>query len=337
MIDHLFGEVRAAFAVKPLRWGRVVESLEGYDEEAHREAFLTRLWPYMEEGLEALESEERRLPSVWFDALRAHGAWAPARLVRVMCPGQEFTWEQRRSLGRVMRSPDLGSLLSLQLNDFSREEDARFLADMRLPRLRELLLHRASLTNAALRGLLANPSLGAVRRLDLGWSVHLEDVRSFCEASVVQGLVELGLEGVGLESREGARLLGSEGLGRLRRLHLGWNDIGRDGAQVLTRAPYLAQLTHLGLENNSLETRSVANLLRAFPPESELRGLALYSNRLGPEVAHVLAESPAFASLESLDLDATAIGDSGRKALLGSEHLSELIKESVSTWRAYDS
>ena len=99
--------------------------------------------------------------------------------------------------------------------------------------------------------------------------------------------------------------------------------IGVEGAQIVTRSPYLANLTALDLLGNKLGPEG-AQALAQSPSLANLTSLNLYKSRIGAEGARALAQSPYLANLTSLDLQWNLIGDEGARALAQSPYLANL-------------
>jgi uncharacterized protein (TIGR02996 family) len=109
---------------------------------------------------------------------------------------------------------------------------------------------------------------------------------------------------------------------RLRELELGWNPLGRDGAQALA-AGRLGQLRVLSLRCAGLADGGT----EALAASSSLTGLTtldLAHNQIGDEGAAALAASPILAPVRTLHLSSNGSTDAGATALAASPHVQQL-------------
>jgi uncharacterized protein (TIGR02996 family) len=149
-------------------------------------------------------------------------------------------------------------------------------------------------------------------------------------------LTSLGLDFTGLRPVIGA--VASLSFPRLTSLRLaspgiGVTDpprLGEEGARALADMPYLAQLTTLQVERNSIGDGG-AQALAASPLLARLTTLDLSSNEIGPRGAQALASSPHLGQLTALGLGSNlgtlgrnTIGGDGARALVSSPHLARL-------------
>jgi uncharacterized protein (TIGR02996 family) len=232
-------------------------------------------------------------------------------------------------LGPVMRSPYLGRLAGLMIQD-QHLRDSLALAVARCPHLtglRGIDLRKNRLTDAGVDALAGSPGLSSLDRLALARNELTET---------------------------GARALAvSPHLGALRRLDLGHNPVGPAGAEALAasdRLPHLEQLelSGCGLGGPRLHTAPrVADLLRVatldlsanglgpaalkplFSPGPDtpvrLNTLDLSQNDLGEPGARVLAGLPALAGVRVLKLTGCGLNDDGVRALAESPYLTGLV------------
>jgi Leucine Rich repeat len=183
-----------------------------------------------------------------------------------------------------------------------------------------------------------------------------------CEG--LRSLHTLCLDATGLGPAGAAHLARACFSPGLRTLELSLERFGVEGLEALTRAPALASLKHLRLEdciveeperallalaqarfagqleqlslgNNQLSASLITPLLDS-PLAARLSRLSLGSideerrNQLGDDGAIAIAESPALGLLEALDLTANGITDDGAIALAESSHLRSLASLNLS-------
>lgn len=125
-------------------------------------------------------------------------------------------------------------------------------------------------------------------------------------------------------ARHVAALAECEHLARVRDLGLCGADLGNGGLNLLLRSPYLTAVESLDLSFNGLDDSAARQLARtsALPALRELR---LNDNgRLTADGLTALAESPAMAGLELLDVSANDVGPAGVAAVVGSPCLRDL-------------
>jgi uncharacterized protein (TIGR02996 family) len=121
-----------------------------------------------------------------------------------------------------------------------------------------------------------------------------------------------------------AKLFLSPFLAGVRELDLCNADIGLEGAAMLARSPHLKNLESLDLGFNGLDDAAVVALARGSNLPN-LTSLALNDNdSITGEGLKVLAESPFFAGLNSLDVSGNDIGETGIEALVASPSMMRL-------------
>ncbi len=216
------------------------------------------------------------------------------------------------------------------------------------PALAALELSCCRLTPAEVEQLVSLRQLRGLTSLSLSAN-HLGDEGARVLAASGLGLRELDLGSTGLTDsglgevaeRNPTRLdklvLSGAEVGpsvlRMARKHralqtLMLNETQVDDQHVITMCSLLdGSLERLSLQGTSVTARSV-EALRGCP---KLRALSLARTDIGNAGAKVLANSPTFASLEQLDLDACAIDAEGCQALLDSPSLSRTLDISLPT------
>ena len=186
----------------------------------------------------------------------------------------------------------------------------RVLALPQLNRIREIILSASSFD----KGLLASdlnaleicPNLTGVRSLRLITQVGNPLVVALARCPSLRGLECLILSDDNLD-HEGMTVLakvGADNLRRLKRLKLNSRRISAGMAEVLARAPALAELEELSI----------------------LRGDGDDAGRIGSAGAAALARSPHLTKLPELLLEHQGIGPEGARALAETRHLTGLRK-----------
>ena len=164
----------------------------------------------------------------------------------------------------------------------------------------------------------------ALRELDLGGKNKLRTAGVTLLAEH-PGLSRLGLGRNSIKPEGAQALAQAPGSARLKALDLSGNRLGVEGVHALIQSPHLSDLRELILGTwmvrNDLGDDG-ALLLSAWPALRTLEILSIYNDTLGPEGAAALAASPHMRNLRVLDLSQNRIGDTGLAALAASPLLS---------------
>jgi uncharacterized protein (TIGR02996 family) len=104
-----------------------------------------------------------------------------------------------------------------------------------------------------------------------------------------------------LTPRDALALAASPYVHGLRALYLGWNSLGDEGVESLTRARWLTSLVTLDLSQNGL-TDAAALALASCPYLRELQTLYLRRNSISSHARTVLASSPCLQHVTKLEL-----------------------------------
>jgi hypothetical protein len=240
------------------------------------------------------------------------------------------------SLADILRQDALAGLRVLGLNRCgSAMANIQALAASRFwAQAEELRMRNGTIPEHSLDPLFASDGPPGLRVLDVGENYFRDEgVRRLCGAKWADSLEWLGLSRNYLTD-EALRLIAScPRFSRLRTLHLsGNNNYDQEGAAVedrvtnagvraLAESPHLANLRVLSLSGTDISTAAVEAILNS--PHLRLHGLGLADCSLSPAAVRALAESPALARLEWLDLGAdTALRDDALLPLAESEYLS---------------
>jgi Ran GTPase-activating protein (RanGAP) involved in mRNA processing and transport len=124
-----------------------------------------------------------------------------------------------------------------------------------------------------------------------------------------------------LTSRHLRELLQSPWVNQLEQIHLGFNQLGDEGAAALGAIPW-DRLRVLALGQNGIDAPGVRALTGGAL--TTLASLSLELNRIGPRGARHLAESANLSNLEELDLAAARVESDGASALARSSTLTSL-------------
>ncbi len=124
---------------------------------------------------------------------------------------------------------------------------------------------------------------------------------------------------------EGARILSqSKVFPQITYLHLGSNNLGDEGAKIIAEAKLFSEIKFLNLECNGI-TAEGAKALAESPWLRQIESLNMVDNRIGNEGALALANSDVFSNLTYLHLGGNRVKDPAVKAALReSPNLSKL-------------
>ena len=113
-------------------------------------------------------------------------------------------------------------------------------------------------------------------------------------------------------------------LSNLKRLNLGGNRIGNEGAKLLAESPVFSKLQWLELGGNDLGPEGIRSICRSTTL-IKLKTLNLYRNLIKNEGAKFFAEENCLNQLEELDLAQNEIGDDGLMSLAVSKLFPNLV------------
>lgn len=212
----------------------------------------------------------------------------------------------------------------------------------------ELRMQGATIPPHSLDPLFASQGPKLLRLLDVSENYFRDaGIHGLCNATWPASLEWLDLRRNYLTD-ESLRLIAScPNFSRLRTLHLsGNNNYEQEGAAIedritdagvraLGESPYLANLRVLTLSRTEITSAGLKSLVAS--PCLRLRGLGLEGCRLDADAVHLLAESPALARLEWIDLGGqpSLCGD-GLKPLALSDYLSPLCELDIHGCHADD-
>lgn len=160
----------------------------------------------------------------------------------------------------------------------------------------------------------------ALRELDLGGKNKLRTAGVTLLAEH-PGLSRLGLGRNSIKPEGAQALAQAPGSARIKALDLSGNRLGVEGVHALIQSPHLSDLRELILGTWMVRNDigdDGALLLSAWPALRTLEILSVYNDTLGPEGAQALAASPHMRNLRVLDLSHNRIGDAGLAALAAS-------------------
>jgi Ran GTPase-activating protein (RanGAP) involved in mRNA processing and transport len=248
------------------------------------------------------------------------------------------------SLDSVLRQDSLSQLRVLEMNRCgSAMTNIRALAASPFwTQAEELRMQGGTIPEHSLDPLFASGGPPGLRVLDVSENYFRDaGVRRLCEAKWAESLTWLGLTRNYLTDEALRLIAGNPGFARLRTLHLAFNsNAHQEGADVndritdaglvaLTESPHLVNLRTLSFGFTDITAVGIEALVNA--PHLRLTGLGLAGCRIPGRVIRLLADSPALARLEWLDLSdnhGTLDGDA-LMPLAESEYLSPLCELNI--------
>jgi uncharacterized protein (TIGR02996 family) len=174
----------------------------------------------------------------------------------------------------------------LALTDLAKESARKLAAADWLARITHLTLH-GTFGDEGTIALAASPHLAAVISLNLGPKLGPRGAAALAASPHLARVSVLSLTSNTLGD-QGAASLARAPLSSCTALHLSRNEIGDDGAAALAGSQHLTRLTRLSLN---------------------------FNEEIGDAGARALAKSPHLVSLRRLEIEGTAIGKAGEKAL----------------------
>jgi hypothetical protein len=229
------------------------------------------------------------------------------------------------SLDRVLGQESLSELRILHLDRCgSAMANIRALAASRYwTQAEQLRMRSGTIPENSLGPLFTASGSSELRILDVsGNYFRAAGVRGLCSARWADSLTWLGLSRNYLTDDALRDIASCPRFSRLRTLHLAYNNNhDQDGAdsddritdvgiRALAESPHLANLRLLSLSGTNVSVAGVEAILNS--PHMRLTGLGLAECRITDEMIRVLANSPALARLEWLDVGGyqdPAVGD----------------------------
>ena len=232
----------------------------------------------------------------------------------------------RNGLGRRMdalaRSTLSDSLRSLDVSDNPlADEGVRAMAGGDWGRLRSLVCRGCGIGAAGARVLGQSPWMGGVTSVDLSYNVLFHPGERQHMPEYTWGVQRLMLASTGMRTQDVEDVFGGLRWSGLEALSLGFNVLGDDGFEALSRAQDVwTHLSCLSLERCHLSLKRVP----ALPTHARIRALDLSGNTISVDGLLALLAQPAFEQLERLSLKHCGLDDDGLVALLEHEHLAGL-------------
>jgi uncharacterized protein (TIGR02996 family) len=324
-------------------------------------ALLAAIWEHPHEDTPRL---------VFADWLQEHGQPERAEFIRVQCElarldendarNDDLQKQEARIWKKYGRTWKEGLPPNVRCNRFERGFPTN--RNVGIPARRFLKLRAADLAPVPLwdyyltkaepvwKQLLSSPNLSRLLALQTSLSFcGPEPVRQLAASPYTRNLAKLSLS-FWVTGTEGLNALLGADLPNLRKLDLGHNQLGDEGAVRLAAGPLPPRLEHLDLSGNEIGSDGFMAVMRALGPRrmtrldlsdnpvgnrgvalltqwsgaGDLRTLLLYSTQLSDAAAVELAGCPALAELRELYLGWNRIGLKGAQALAKSPHLSGL-------------
>jgi uncharacterized protein (TIGR02996 family) len=210
----------------------------------------------------------------------------------------------------------LAALRSLQIGGAAGAAAFRALREA-APELEHLHVLGTDVAPEHLEALAAQPALRSLHIYNCG-------ADGLADAELTGKLSSLRLSSVLLSSRALSSLARGPRLASLRRLSVGYVDLGPEAGRFLATAP-LGALVRLDLDAVRLDA-DAARALASSPRLAGLRWLSLSGNALlGDDGARAVASSPHLGGLIYLDLGGCGVGPAGAVALAASPNLARLL------------
>lgn len=150
-----------------------------------------------------------------------------------------------------------------------------------------------------------------------------QDLDRVLNNPVLAQFTHLGFSNCRFDPQAARLLAASPHLGGLTGLDLGGgNNIGDDGLEALTQAPWFAQLEHLDLWSSGVGAAGMRALADA--PMTRLRHLKVSHNKLRAAGAIALAQAQRWPALEQFEAHGILCGDAGATALAAAPWLAQL-------------
>jgi uncharacterized protein (TIGR02996 family) len=263
-----------------------------------------------------LKLTEVNLPPAWLERLANSPKVAPLRVLRCGVSGSQEVAGQA-----LARSPYLSGLRVLELSAGMGDTGLEAMVQAPLFRnLSTLRLHSVPLRKSAAALARSGPRL---RRLLCSDVLPTEaGLRQLATSDTLAGLVELQMDGPGLDSRHAQALARRSEWPCLERLSLAQNRLEDEGFHALASIPELRKLRRLCLKQTRLSAQGLSRLLAA-PWAAGLEWLDLSHNPTEPYLL-TLASAPRLKNLRYLGLNWCGIDDDGLRALAGARHLDRL-------------
>jgi uncharacterized protein (TIGR02996 family) len=237
-----------------------------------------------------------------------------------------------RDLEALSTSPHVARLRSLDLtrNVLRHNAVARLAAVEEPCQLTELVLDENYIDGNDTRTLLESEHLARLERLSLRRTL-MQNLAALTLAQTPNAsrLRALNLHDNRLGDRGLQGLAESPHLTNLTDLDLGYTQITTAGLAALAGTPLLARLTRLGLGSNFTNIPRAAETIAGL--DHHFVHLDLSHTHPGDEGAIALANSPASASLRTLNLHCCGVKSAGMIALAESPYLANLSRLDLST------
>lgn len=211
-----------------------------------------------------------------------------------------------KGLQALEQKGTLKALNSLDLSNNKRIEDRVVATLAKTPfinNLESLSFRSTRITARGIEKLAKSCSFKALKVLDIGWNLYLEDagLEALAQAPWAGQLESLFVDTTDITAVGIAALSQPETFKALTVLDVAKNTIGDQGIEQLLKAPFAHTLESLNLECTGITAVGVKVLSKAgiFMP---LKTLNLAGNLLDDEVVKALSESSFAPYLESLDL-----------------------------------
>jgi uncharacterized protein (TIGR02996 family) len=207
----------------------------------------------------------------------------------------------------LFHSPTLARVHRLLIDDSQMDDDALIEAGAApLRRLTSLAIHKCGhsrgMSVKGMQALIDSPHLRQLQEIGFRlFPLQPETIRLFTEKIHWPALRSIDIDFTRLHEQGLRRLLAAPWLGNLTRLGLYYTLEGDMHVREFLASPHLGRLRWLDLGGNALRDPAVEAVAKC-PLLANLRWLSLRFAEITPRVAKLLAESPWLKNLEFLDL-----------------------------------
>ena len=273
-----------------------------------------------------LITDDHHLPGLHTLNLRGCGLTPPLTMALARGPRRlrhldlTFNELEAADLRMLLRAPWRDSLVILDLaSNALGDGGVQQLGELPWAHLAELRLESNNVRVTGAEALARSPHLGGLKSLNLSRNnLFVRGSVALARSTTLTGLTGLALADIWSRPDQvvgyARQFCDAMSLPRLKRLNLGQNPLGDEGAAVVARSPWLERLEVLQLAYSGLGDEGARALARS-PHVGGLKRLDLRHNAITDEGAEALATSEAFERMQGLRLRSNPIRAAGGVAL----------------------